>query len=168
MAGEDVEVGVGVQEGGAGTDGLGGDEAVDQLADGLALVAAGAEQASRLLEVGGFRWDDRGAGQEAPQLAQVGLVAGAGQDLHADGVAGGDVPSEQVIDPLAGGAPGSAQELDPRGRVDQDHSVPLERILSRSPSQPEPRRRRASSSPSGSAATARRAKLTASRLVESW
>src|SRR5207248_1744726 len=85
-----------------------------------------------------------------------------------DRVTRGDIRLEQFIDPNTGRTPGIAQEFHPRRRIDQNHPARLARISSRSPSQPEPRSRRASSTPNGSAASVRKAKFTASRLVKSW
>ena len=167
MAGEGVEVGVVMKDGRAGADGDGGDEAVDQLADGGALPAAAPIEGSGILVVGGAHWNDHGASEQAPEVEQMGLVARAGQDFHADGVADGEVPVQKLIYLIAGGGAGVAQELDPGGGVDQDHGGRADRMVSRSPSQPLPRRARASSTDKGSAATVRRAKLTAARLVGS-
>jgi hypothetical protein len=93
------------------------------------------------------------------------LVSGTGQDLHTHGVADGNFFRQQFIYEKADWRTGVAEEFNPGRSVDQYHNERPERIASKSPSQPAPRRARASSKDNDSAATIRRAKLTASRLV---
>lgn len=68
VAGEGVEVGVVVKDGRSGANGDGGNEAVDQLADGRALPAAAAIERGGILVVGGARWHDNRPSEQAPEV----------------------------------------------------------------------------------------------------
>ena len=96
------------------------------------------------------------------------LVASAGQHLHPDWEASGDLVFQDRIDTAANGAACVAKELDPSRGIDEDHLARLARICSRSPSHPDPRSCRALSTLRGSTAKDRNAKFTASRLVAKW
>lgn len=132
----------------------GGDEAVDQLADGSAAVSKSFCCVSMLL-----------ARASRPRPLQVPLVAGAGEHFHPNRRAGGDVTIKQPVNPFADRAACVTEELDPGRRVDENHPDRPARSSPRSPSHPEPRIRCASASSKASAATVRSAKLTASRFV---
>ena len=93
------------------------------------------------------------------------VVTRPGEYFHPHRIADRDPAFEQRLDAIAGRGPGVSKKLDPRGRIDQNHVERLVRISPRSPSQPDPRSWRASSMPRGSDASARSAKLTASRFV---
>ena len=96
------------------------------------------------------------------------FAACASQHFHPNRIADRNLAFEQNLGAIASCRPGVAKKFDPCGRINQNHIERLVRNLSRSPSQPDPRRRRASSMPKGSAARARSAKLTASRFVARW
>ena len=117
--------------------------------------------------VGGTGGENGRPREQPAKACQVAFVPGAGEHLHANCVAHGNFALDQHLDAVADRGPRVAEEFDPRRGVDQDHLARPERISSRSPSQPVPRRLRASSSPRGSAANVRNAKFTASRFVES-
>ena len=111
MAGEGVEVGVVMKDWGAGADGDGGDETVDQLADGRALSSALAIERGGILIVGRTHWYDHGTSEQAPEVQQMGLVPGSGQHFHPYGVADGDFARQQLVDVNADGEPSVPQEL---------------------------------------------------------
>jgi hypothetical protein len=120
VARQRVEVGVGVEDGDVGADGDGGDEAVDELSDRLAVAPTGPAQRRSVFVVGEGGGQQRGPGEEPAELIEVLFVSGAGQDLHVDRCAGREVGFKERIDGVACLRTGIAEELDPGGRVDQD------------------------------------------------
>lgn len=114
MAGQDVEVRIGMEDGGAVSNGDGGDEAVDERPRGLSLPSTRSVQRGGSLEVHRHRGDEGGRGEQAAEVGQVLLVASTGEDFHEDGLADGEVSAEELVDSGADRAPGVAQELDPR------------------------------------------------------
>jgi hypothetical protein len=80
------------------TNGDGGDEAVQELADRLSLEATVAVHGSRVLVVQRSCGKDRGSRLESTEPVQMLLVACSRENLHPDRVAGGCVLCEQRID----------------------------------------------------------------------
>ncbi len=165
---ESGEVDVSVKELGPGSYRHRSDEAVDELADCLPSTATHSVEPSCFVIVSRCGRKHGGSVDQSSQLREMAVVSGAGEDLHRDCVADGEVGVEQSVDGVADRRVGVAKKLDPSGGVDDDHWVRLARISARSPSQPEPRNARASSRSSASPTRRLSARLTASRLVASW
>lgn len=167
MARKNIEIGVLMQNRRAGADCDGCDETVSEPANRSALLSAAAVERGGVIVVAwpsGQRYRSR---QKPAELPQVKFIARPGQQLHAHRVTGGDFLREQLVNPIANRGSGILEELYPGGRINQDQEGRLDRIASRSPSQPLPRNARASFTGIGSAARVRNAKFTASRLVAS-
>lgn len=98
VAGDCLEVGVGVQDRDVRSDGDGRDETVDQLPNGLTAMPTAAIDSGGLLVVDWLGWQQRGPGEQSTQAVEVTLVAGPRQDLHANRVAARDVSTEECID----------------------------------------------------------------------
>ena len=160
-----VEVGVVVQDRRVDADRDRCDEAIDEPANGLTLTPTAAKQRGGIIVVRRCRRNHHRTREQSAQPFQVVLVARAGKHFHPHRMASRQLGVKQGLDPIADRRSGTAQKLDPRRSVDQNHRMRLERSSSRSPCQPEPRNRRASSTLRGSAASVRSAKFTASRLV---
>src|SRR3546814_5996808 len=80
----------------------GADQAVDQLSDRLASTPADSVQGGTCLVVDGTCGEHGGASEEASELADVRVVSGAGEDLHADGVADRHVAGEESVHLVTG------------------------------------------------------------------
>lgn len=59
--------------------------------------------------------------EQPAKRMKVGLVARAGAHICPDRVADRDVAAERGVDATAHGRAGVAEELDPRGGIDQDY-----------------------------------------------
>ena len=79
-----VEIAVVVKHCRAGADGNRADEAVDQLANGFSLAAAGAIQGGRLVVVGGTGRENGRPREQPAKASQVAFVPGAGEHVHAN------------------------------------------------------------------------------------
>jgi len=121
VTGQDVEVGIGVEHGDAVSNSDPGDQAVDEPPDGLATAPAATVETCRHLEVDALGAQRRSPSEEPTELVEMVVVASSGQDLHANGVADGDVSIQKFVDPLADRTSGVAQELHPGRRIDHDH-----------------------------------------------
>lgn len=168
MSRKNLEVRVGVENWNIRSDGDCRDQAVDQLSRCLTASPADPIERRRLLIVDRLGCQERASSKQSPEVCEMSIVTGTGEDLHPYRVAHGDFRPEEFFNPIAGRASGVPQKLDPRRGVDQNHETRLERSSPRSPSHPEPRRARASSMVSASAASKRNARLTASRFVDRW
>ena len=167
MARQNIEIGVLMQNRRAGADCDGCDEAINEPANRSALLSAAAVERGCVI-VGA--WPGRQcyrSRQKPAELPQVKFIPRPGQQLHARRVTGCDVLREQLVNPIADRGSRIPEELYPGRRINQDQEERLDRIASRSPSQPLPRKARASFAGIGSAARVRNAKFTASRLVAS-
>ena len=89
MTGQDVEVGISVEYRYTGVDGDGGDEAVDQLANGLAFPATCTVQRRGVVVAGRLRRQHRRKREQSPECLEVPLVTGAGEHFHPNRVADG-------------------------------------------------------------------------------
>lgn len=103
-----------MEDGKSGTDGPRGDEAVDHPADGAPVPPADPVELGRLLEVDPLRGEYRSAGQQGTEVAQMAVIACAGQHFHRNGIAhselaGSDGMSYSDTDRTAR----SSEELDP-------------------------------------------------------
>lgn len=165
MSGEDLEVPVRMENRHGGSDGGRGNEAIDQLPDGLTSSTACTVERGSLFVIGWFGRNEGSSSEQPAKVAEMLLIPCASQHLHPDGVARGDLAVQEGVDAVADCAVGVAEELDPGRGVNEDHPARSVRISSRSPFHPDPRRLRALSRLNGSPATVRNAKLTASRLV---
>jgi hypothetical protein len=87
VAGQGVEVRVGVEDPGLVPDGDGTDQAVDQLAHGRAAPATHTVQRSRHLVIDWNGGKDGCSGEEATEAVEVGIVSSAGHHLHPDRIA---------------------------------------------------------------------------------
>ncbi len=171
VPGDGVEVAIDVQHGRVRSDGGGRDQAVDRAPHGLASCGARPLDRCRLLEPGetGER-DEREAEQLSAELRGSAVGSHTSEELEHHGLGDHDVgsPIEQQAQPAVDRRPRPAEQLDPGRRVGQDHVAVsrAERDEPRSPSQPLPSS--ASMPPQGSSSPTvrRRAKSTASRLVE--
>lgn len=94
---EGSEVRVRVEDSRSMTNGDGTDEAVDQPAHRLAAAATGAVQRGRALVVHWLGWQRRRPGHQSSKVSEVGVVSAAGEDLHANWIAGCDVAGEEPI-----------------------------------------------------------------------
>lgn len=88
--------------------GLSRDQAVDELPYGLPVATASSVERGGLFVVLGEDRQQRGPSKQPAQLGEVLFVAGAGENLHADRVADGEVLSEEAIDGVAHLGPGVA------------------------------------------------------------
>ena len=165
VASKHVEVGVAVKYWGSGPDCNRGYQAIDQLSHRFAATFALTVKGGGGFIVSRLSLDRSRPRQQSAQQQQVRLVARAGKYLHPDRIAHCDLLLQHFVNEPAYRRPGVAQEFDPRRSVDQDQGRRSDRIDSRSPSHPLPRRARASSIEADSAASVRRAKFIAARLV---
>jgi len=67
MTSQDIKVGISVEYRHVGADGNGADKAIDQLANGLPSLAAGAVESCGIVVVGRFRWQHRGKRKQTPE-----------------------------------------------------------------------------------------------------
>src|ERR1019366_7814561 len=118
------------------------------------------------VEIPGAAVPHVGPSQQGSQLLEMSPIARPREHFQEDGITDGDLRVKQSIDLLADRRAGAAQEFHPGRAIDEDQGVPrrVSRISAKSPSQPDPLSWRASSTVV-SAASRRRAKLTAARLL---
>lgn len=145
VAGENVEIAIAVEHRNPELDRDRPDQTIDQVAGRLSTTAASPEKKRGPVEAGWLDGQGDSARHQTAQTVEMALVACAGEEFHADGVASCELTSERRIHTPAGRRARVPKKLDPRGRVDQNQETRVRRIVARSPSQPDPRRRRASS-----------------------
>ena len=167
VARKHLEVDVVMQNRHSGTYGSSGDETVSQLADGLPLPSATAIERGSVVIVRRPSSYHRCPRQQPTKAQKMRLIPRPGEHFHSYHIADGNLTRQHLVNEITDRGACIPQELYPSGGIDQNHVERLERIASRSPSQPIPRSARASSTDTASAARVRNAKLTASRLVVS-
>ncbi len=118
MASQSVEIGVPVQNRNILANGDSRDQAVDEFAHGLPALSALPIEPGRVFVIFRAGWQNNRAGQQAPQADQLLLIPRAGQNLHAHGVADGDLVRQHRIHPAANTTLGVSQEFHPGGGVD--------------------------------------------------
>ena len=67
MTSQDIKVGIFVEYRRVGADSNGTDKAIDQLANGLPSLAAGAVESCSIVVVGRFRWQHRRKRKQTPE-----------------------------------------------------------------------------------------------------
>jgi hypothetical protein len=96
-AGERGEICVGVKQFGVGSDRHGGDETVDELANGPTSSPTHSMESRCLVAVRGCGREHRCSTEQTSQLSEMVFVSCSGEDLHRDRVADGEVGIEQAI-----------------------------------------------------------------------
>ena len=167
MARYDIKIGIVMKNRHIGSNSDSAYQTIDQLANSHSLPATHAVKRSSIIIVTRSRGKYDAPRQQTLQATQVPLIASTGQHFHSYRITDSDFTVKQCINAITDIGTGAAKKFYPRGRIDKNHDRRSDRISSRSPSQPEPRRRRASSISSGSDARVRNAKFTASRFVAS-
>ena len=125
MARDDLEVGVLMEQGHAGPDRNGCDQAVGQAPDRRSFPSTGPVESSCRFEVGRLLQGEKAAStKEAAQIAGMPFVAGARKDLQqnksgrCEPLAGVDRCSQAPVSRASSGT----LELDPGRRVNEDHA----------------------------------------------
>lgn len=114
MAGKHIEVGVVMEDGHISTNGDGGDETIDQLANRLPLPTTDAIKSRRIVVVCRFRGKQGCLRKQSAKIVQMPLIPRAGEHFHVNRIADCNLAIEQYLDTIADRGLGVSKKLDPR------------------------------------------------------